>query len=57
MIWYFQEGLRFSVRVEIKQQGWELNSFEELVKKGVDGKTKDIVRPHFYAHKTNQHCS
>ena len=56
MIWYFQEGFRLSVRVEIEQCGQELNSFEELVKKTVDGKAKAVCQPRSYVCKTNQHC-
>ena len=53
MIWYFQEGLRPSVRVEIEQRGRELNSFKELIQKAVDAKAKAALRPRFYACKTD----
>ena len=56
MIWYFQEGLRPLVKVEIEQRGRELNSFKELVEKAVDAGAKAALRPHSYACETNQHC-
>ena len=56
MIWYFWEGLRLSVGVEILQRGQELDSFEKLVKKAVETEAKAILRPCFYACKTNQYC-
>ena len=56
MIWYFREGLRPSIRVEIEQRGQELNSFEERVKKTIDAKAKTALRHHSYACKTDQHC-
>ena len=48
MIWYFQEGLRPSVRVEMEQRGPELNSFKELVKKTVDVEAKAVLQPYSY---------
>ena len=56
MIWYFREGLRPLVRVEIEQRGQKLDSFEELVKKAVDAEAKAALWPRFYACKTNQYC-
>ena len=55
MIWYFQEGLRPSVRVEIEQRGREFDSFEELVKKTVNAEAKAALRPSSYTCKTDQH--
>ena len=56
MIWYFQKGFCLLVRVKIEQRGWELNSFEELVKKTVNVETKATLWPCSYARKTDQHC-
>ena len=56
MIWYFRESLCPSLRVEIEQRGWELDSFEELVKKTVNAEAKASLRPRSYARKTDQHC-
>ena len=56
MIWYFREGLRPSVRVEMEQCGRELNSFEELIEKTVDAEAKAALQPRSYARKTNQYC-
>ena len=56
MIWYFQKGLRPSVRVKMEQCGQELNSFEELVEKAVDAKAKAAFRPYSHARETDQHC-
>ena len=41
------------MQVEIEQYGQELNSFEEIVKKTVNAKTKAAFRPFFYACNTN----
>ena len=56
MIWYFREGLRSLVRVEIEQCSQELNSFKELVEKTVDAKAKAALCPRSYTCKTDQHC-
>ena len=56
MIWYFREGLRPSVKVEMEQRGRELDSFEELVEKAVDAEAKAALRPRSYARETDQHC-
>ena len=56
MIWYFREGLRPSVRVEMEQRGRELDSFEELVEKAVDAEAKAALRPRSYARETDQYC-
>ena len=56
MIWYFREGLRPSIRVEMEQRGRELDSFEELVEKAVDAEAKAALRPRSYARETDQHC-
>ena len=53
MIWYFQKGLRPSLRVEIEQRGRKLNSFEELVEKAVDKEAKATLRPHSYTCENN----
>ena len=37
---YFQERLKSSIKVEIKQQGWEFVNFEEMVQRAVNAKTK-----------------
>ena len=55
MIWYFREGLRLSMQVEMKQRGQELNSFEEIVQKTVDAKAKAALRPRSYICNTNQY--
>ena len=55
MIWYFQTGLQPSIRVEIEQYNRELDSFEELVEKAVDAKTKAAFQPRSYICKTDQH--
>ena len=55
MIWYFQKGLRFSVRVKIEYCGQKLNNVEELVEKAVNAKPKAAICPRSYASKTNQY--
>ena len=56
IIWYFREGLRPSVRVEMEQCGLELDSFEELVEKAVDAEAKAALWPCSYAREIDQHC-
>ena len=56
IIWYFQEVLRSSEQIEMKQRGRELNSFEEIVEKAVDAKIKAAFKPRSYAYNTDQHC-
>ena len=55
MIWYFWEGLRPLIKVEIEQRGQEFDSFEELIKKAVDTKAKAALRTYFYTRKTDQY--
>ena len=40
MIRFFRERLKPLVRAQIEQRGWELDGWEELVEKAVDGKAK-----------------
>ena len=42
------------MQVKIEQDGWKLNSFERIVEKAVNAKTKAAFRPCFYACNTNQ---
>ena len=56
MIWYFWEGLRLLVQVEMEQRGQELNSFKEIVEKAVNAKAKATLRPRSYACNVDQHC-
>ena len=56
MIWYFREGLRPLVRVEIEQRSQELDSFKELVEKTVNAKAKAAFWPRSYTYKIDQHC-
>ena len=56
MIWYFWEGFRPSVQVEIEQYGQKLDSFKETVKKAVVAKGKAVFKPCSYACDINQHC-
>ena len=56
MIRYFQEGLWLSVQVKMEQRGRELDSFEEIVEKAVDAKTKAAFKPRSYVRNTNQYC-
>ena len=55
MIWYFQEDLGPSIKVEIEERGRKLNSFEELVEKAVDAEARAAFRPCFYVCKTDKH--
>ena len=56
MIKYFCKCLKPSLKVKIKQRGREFDSFEEIIKKTVNAKTKAIFRPRCYLFKTNQYC-
>ena len=40
MIYYFQEGLKFFIKVEIKQQDQESMNFEEMMQKTVNAEAK-----------------
>ena len=53
MIWYFWDGLRLLIRVQIEQCGWKLNRFEELVKKAVNEKAKSTLWARSHACETN----
>ena len=56
MIWYFREGLRPSVRVQMKQRNQELDSFKKRVKKAIDAKARAALRTRTFARETDQHC-
>ena len=56
MIWYFREGLKPSIRAEMKQRGRELDSLKELVEKAKDAEAKAALWPRAYAWDTNQYC-
>ena len=56
MLKYFREGLRPSIRVELKHRDLELESFEQLVKKVVEAEGKASLRPHSITRETDQHC-
>ena len=43
------------MRVKMKQDGQELNSFEEIVQKAIDIKAKAALRARSYTCKTDQH--
>ena len=40
MIWYFQEGLRSSIRAQLDIRDRDLDSWDEVVDKTVDAKAK-----------------
>ena len=54
IISHFREGLKPSIRAEIEQRGRKLDSFEELVQKAVDNKTKTALRPSSTTCETDQ---
>ena len=54
---YFQEGLRLSIRVELKHRDLELESFKQLVKKVVEAEGKASLRPRTITREMDQHCS
>ena len=57
MLRYFREGLRPSIRVELEHRDLELESFEQLVKKVVEAKSKASLRPRNTTREMDQHCS
>ena len=44
------------MRVEMKQRGWKLDSFKELVEKAVNVEAKAALRPCSYVCETDQYC-
>ena len=44
MICYFQESLKPSIKVEIKQQDWESVNFEEMIQRTVNAEAKAGLR-------------
>lgn len=56
MIWYFWKSLRSSISATIKQRNWELDNFEELIKKVENTETKTTLQPYTYARDINQYC-
>ena len=44
MICYFRKGLKFSIKIKIKQQDWKFVNFKEMIKRAVNVKVKARLR-------------
>ena len=44
MIWYFREGLKPFIKVEIQQQDREAMDFEEMVQRAVNAEAKAALK-------------
>lgn len=53
MIYYFWEGIKLSIRLEIKQRDQKLDSFDKMVEKAVNVKANAALRPHSYIRETD----
>ena len=56
MICYFREGLKPSIKVEIKQQDWESMNFEDMVQKTVNAEAKAGLRSSTMVRDSNICC-
>ena len=56
MLRYFRKGLKPSVLAELEYQDLELESFDQMVKKTVDVKTKSALWPCSNTKKIDQNC-
>lgn len=45
LIWYFWESLKLSIWAQLDTWGWELNSWEEAVKKAINIEIKALLQP------------
>ena len=53
MVWYFEEGLKPSIKVEMNQDNFQLINYKELVSKAVRAKATAALRPSFYVRETD----
>ena len=56
LIRFFREGLRPSIRVQIEQQGRELDNWTEIVEKAVDAEAQASLQPTSYIKEMDQRC-
>ena len=56
MLRYFREGLKLSVLAELEYRDFELESFDQMVKKAVDDKAKSALWPRSGTKKIDQNC-
>ena len=56
MIWYFREGLRTSIRVQLNAWGQELDSWKEAIEKAINAKVKALLQPPLSIYKINSKC-
>ena len=54
MVRYLEEGLKLSIKVEIDQDTFYLDNYEELVAKVMRAETKEGLQPSSYIQETNQ---
>ena len=53
MVWYFEKGLKSSIKAEIDQDATHLDDYKELVAKAVRAKTKAGRQPSSYMRETD----
>ena len=53
MIWYFEEGLKPSIKAKIDQDNSQLINYKELVSKVVKAKAKTGLQPSSYMRETD----
>ena len=56
MLKYFRKGLKSSILAELEHQDLKLESFDQMVKKAVDAKSKLALQPRSSIIKIDQNC-
>ena len=56
LICFFREGLMPSIRAQIEQRGYELDSWTEIVEKAVDAEAQASLQPISYIKDIDQQC-
>ena len=56
MLRYFQEDLKLSVLAELEHQDFELENFDQMVKKAVNTEAKLALRPRSSTKEIDQNC-
>lgn len=53
-IWFLPDGLKPSITVQIEQQRWKLENWENVVKKTINAEAKTNFLPAFITRKIDQ---
>ena len=56
LIRFFREGLKPSVKTQMEQRGWELDSWEQLIEKAIEAEAKAGLQPSFILREMDQRC-